>query len=52
MDKLSERIENHTEVDQLWKNVENSIKNATSETLGYKRKDNSKKWINDRCKLA
>jgi len=32
MDKLSERIENHTEVGQQWENIENSIKKAASET--------------------
>jgi len=43
VDKLSGRIENHTGVDQLWENIENSIKKAASETLGYKPKDNKKK---------
>lgn len=26
VDKLNERIKNHTGVDQLWENIENSIK--------------------------
>lgn len=52
VDKLSERIENHIEVDQLWENIENSMKKVVSESLGYKGKENRKKWFNDRCKLA
>lgn len=35
-----------------YEKMQKTIKNTTSETLGYKRKDNSKKWFNDRYKLA
>jgi len=29
VDKLSERIENHIKLDQLWKNIKNSIKKGS-----------------------
>lgn len=47
--RLMERSNN---VDDLWNEIENSVKMAATEVLGFEERRTRKKWFDKQCKIA
>jgi RNAse (barnase) inhibitor barstar len=53
--KLKETLrltESSNNVDSLWNEIENSVKTAATEVLGFEKRKTRKKWFDEQCKKA
>lgn len=39
-------------IDDLWNEIENSVKTAATEVLGFEERRSRKKWFDEECKIA